>query len=123
MFSPMVKANPIDQSEFARGFQAVLRVLKVRPRPFYNTRHTFISVALTLGCNQKWIAEQTGTSIAMIQEHYGKYIRDDGDALLRAYVVQPKPLPKPCRVKFLTVGKIWRARQESNLYLGFRRPS
>ena len=68
----------------------MLRVLKVRPRPFYNTRHTFISVALTLGCNEKWIAEQTGTSIAMIQEHYGKYIRDDGDALLRVYVVQPK---------------------------------
>ena len=66
--------KPIDQSEFARGFQAVLRVLKIRPRPFYNTRHTFISVALTLGCNQKWIAEQTGTSIAMIQEHYGRYI-------------------------------------------------
>lgn len=26
----------------------------------------------------------------MIQEHYGKYIRDDGDALLRAYVEQSK---------------------------------
>jgi hypothetical protein len=26
----------------------------------------------------------------MIQEHYGKYIRDDGDALLRAYVEKPK---------------------------------
>lgn len=46
---------------------------------FYNARHTFISIALTLGCNQKWIAEQTGTSIAMLQEHYGKDIRDDGD--------------------------------------------
>jgi integrase len=86
------QGRPIDQSEFNRcSFQPVLRVLKLRPRPFYNTRHTFISIALTLGCNQKWIAEQTGTSIAMIQEHYGKYIRDDGDALLRAYVNQPKP--------------------------------
>jgi hypothetical protein len=47
-------------------------------------------VALTLGCNQKWIAEQTGTSIAMIQVHYGKYIRDDGDAMLRAHVERPK---------------------------------
>jgi integrase len=84
------QGKPIDQSEYARGFQAVLRVLKIRPRPFYNVRHTFISLALTIGCNQKWIAEQTGTSIAMIQEHYGKYIRDDGDALLRAYVEQPK---------------------------------
>jgi integrase len=80
------EGKPIDQSEFARAFQGVLRVLKIRPRPFYNTRHTFISVALTIGCNQKRIAEQTRTSVAMIQEHYGKYIRDDGDALLRAYV-------------------------------------
>jgi integrase len=82
--------QPIDQSEFARGFQGALRVLEIRQRPFYNTRHTYISVALTLGCNQKWIAEQTGTSIAMIQENYGKYIRDDGDVLLRAYVQRPK---------------------------------
>ena len=64
----------------------MLRVLESRPRPFYNVRHTVISVALTIGCNQKWTAGQTGTSLAMIQEHYGKYIRDDGDALLRAYV-------------------------------------
>lgn len=83
------QGKPIDQSEFARGFQAVLRVLKIRHRPFYNLRHTFISIALTLGCNQKWIAEQTGTSVQMIQEHYGKYIRSDGDALLRAYVEKP----------------------------------
>ena len=62
----------------------------LRPRPFYNTRHTFVGVALTIGCNQKWIAEQTGTSIAMIQEHYGRYVRDDGDALLRVYVEKPK---------------------------------
>ena len=63
---------PIDRSESARGFQAVLRVLQIRPRPLYNTRHTFISVALTIGCNQKWLVEQTGTSIAIIQEHCGK---------------------------------------------------
>jgi integrase len=43
------QGKPIDQSEFARGFQAVLRVLKIRQRPFYSLRHTFISIALTLG--------------------------------------------------------------------------
>jgi len=85
-----VSGKPIDQSESACGFRGALRVLEIRQRPFYNTRHTYITVALTLGCNQKWIAEQTGTSIAMIQENYGKYIRDDGDALLRAYVEKPK---------------------------------
>ena len=84
------QGKPIDQGEFGRAFQGVLRVLEIRQRRFYNIRHTFISVALTIGCNQKWIAEQTGTSIAMIQDHYGKYIRDGGDALLRAYVEQPK---------------------------------
>ena len=26
----------------------------------------------------------------MIQEHYGRYIRDDGDVLLSAYVEKPK---------------------------------
>src|SRR6266478_3255681 len=78
--------QPLDQNEFGRKFQDVLRVLEIRPRPFYNTRHTYISVALTLGCNPKWIGEQTATSLIMIQQNYGKYIRDDGDALLRAYV-------------------------------------
>jgi len=88
--------RPIDQDKFGRRFQDVLRVLNIRPRRFYNARHTHISVALTLGCNPKWIAEQTGTSLAMIQKNYGKYIRDDGDALLRAYVGQ-KPEKKVIR--------------------------
>lgn len=126
------QGNPIDQSEFARGFQAVLRVLNMRARPFYNTRHTFISVALTEGTNQKWIAEQTGTSIAMIQEHYGKYIRDDGDAALRAYVEKLKSDKvgrKTGTFAETLVGdgskyaNLWCARQELNLYLGLRRPS
>ena len=44
-----------------------------------------------MGSNPKWVSEQTGTSIAMLQQHYGEYIRDDGDALLRAYVSASKP--------------------------------
>jgi len=84
------QGRPIDQSEFARGFQGVLRVLGIRPRPFYNTRHTYISVALTAGCNLKWIAEQCGTSVLMIQQNYGKFIRSDGDAPMLAYLSQSK---------------------------------
>jgi integrase len=78
--------RPLDQNEFGRKFTAVLKELRIRARRFYNARHTYISVALTIGCNPKWIAEQTGTSLIMIQQNYGKYIRDDGDALLRNYV-------------------------------------
>jgi integrase len=84
------QGRAIDQAEFGRDFQGVLRLLKIRPRPFYNTRHTYISVALTLGCNIKWIAEQCGTSVEMIQENYGKYIRSDGDAPMLAYLAKQK---------------------------------
>jgi integrase len=55
----------------------------ISERKFYATRHTYISVALTAGVNIKWIAQQCGTSVAMIEKHYGRYIRDDGDAPLR----------------------------------------
>ena len=64
----------------------MLRVLSIRPRPCFNTRHARISVALTIGSNAKWVAEQCGTSLQMIQSHYARYIRQDGDALLRNYV-------------------------------------
>ena len=76
--------------ECGRAFQGELRVPRIRPRPFYTTRHRYISVALTIGSKAKWVAEQTGTCIAMIQAHCERYIHDDGDALLRSYVEQPK---------------------------------
>jgi hypothetical protein len=40
-------------------------------------------VALSHGVNIKWLAEQCGTSVEMIERNYGKHIRDDGDAPLR----------------------------------------
>ena len=67
-----------------RHWNKVLRAIGVRQRKFYNTRHTFISTSLTAGVNIKWLSEHTGTSIRMIEERYGKYILDDGDAPLRA---------------------------------------
>jgi hypothetical protein len=34
----------------------------------------------------KWVAEQCGTSLQMIQADYGRYARQYGDALLLNYV-------------------------------------
>ncbi len=34
---------------------------------------------LSNGVNIKWLAEYCGTSMAMIEKHYGKYIRGDVD--------------------------------------------
>ena len=38
---------------------------------------TFISLALSRGGNIKWLAEYCGTSVAMIEKHYGRYIKSD----------------------------------------------
>jgi len=76
--------NPINEDKWRKKhwFNA-LRLLSIRERKFYATRHTYISVALRAGVNTKWLAEQCGTSVAMIEKHYGRYIKDDGDAPLR----------------------------------------
>ena len=48
-------------------------------------------MALSHGVNIKWLAEQCGTSVEMIERNYGRHIRDDGDAPLRALLVaQPE---------------------------------
>ena len=61
-----------------------LRACNIRPRKFYATRHTFISDALSQGLNIKWIAEYCGTSVAMIEKHYGRYIRERFQGAIRA---------------------------------------
>jgi hypothetical protein len=89
--------DPIDQDEFAaRHFWRALRALNIRHRDFYATRDTFISVMLMHGEPAKRIAEYCGTSLAMIESSYGKWIGGSqrfGEAALKA--AQPKPTPKP----------------------------
>ena len=51
-----------------------LRATGTRERKPYTMRHTFISVGLSNDANPKWLAEYCGTSITMIEKHYGKYI-------------------------------------------------
>jgi DNA-binding NarL/FixJ family response regulator len=46
-------------------------------------RHTFISDALTKGLNVKFIAEYTGTSLAMIEQHYRRFLEAEASAQLR----------------------------------------
>jgi len=63
-----------------------LRAKKLRVRKPYTMRNTFISVGLTNGVNIMWLADYRGTSVAMIEKHYGKYIRDDADEQLARLV-------------------------------------
>jgi len=79
------EGSPINEDKWRKKhWYRALRALGTKPRKFYATKHTYISVALSAGCNLKWLAEQCGTSVAMIEKHYGRYIKDDGDAPLRA---------------------------------------
>lgn len=62
-------------------------------------RHSFISVGLSNGVNIKWLAEYCGTSVAMIEKHYGKYIRGNVDEQFhRLLGVKTEILPKPFRL-------------------------
>lgn len=48
---------------------------------FYSLRHTHISLALLAGVNIQVLAENTGTSVRMIERHYGKFLRQDRRAM------------------------------------------
>jgi integrase len=78
------EGNPITEDKWrGKYWYRALRVCEIRPRKFYATRHTFISHALSRGANIKWVAEYCGTSVQMIEKHYGKYITNDAKEQLK----------------------------------------
>jgi integrase len=48
---------------------------------FYALRHSHISLALLAGVNIQVLAENCGTSVRMIEQHYGKFLRADRRAM------------------------------------------
>jgi integrase len=48
---------------------------------FYALRHAHISRALLAGVNAQVVAENCGTSVRMIERHYGKFLRADRRAM------------------------------------------
>jgi len=87
VFTNQTHGGPIDQRHWPRKhWQAALRELKVRPRKFYATKHTFISLALSAGVNLKWLADYCGTSVTMIERHYGRFLEERAETHLRLLV-------------------------------------
>jgi integrase len=60
------------------NWSRICKAAKVRPRKFYATRHTFISAALSHGESPLEVAEYCGTSMRMIDRHYGAWIGKRG---------------------------------------------
>jgi len=73
--------RPINSKNFARStWKPLLKKLKIRYRRAYNTRHTFISMALKAGERVDFVARFVGhSSTKMIYECYQGYIPDTDD--------------------------------------------
>jgi hypothetical protein len=99
---------PLDTDRFVElRWHRALRATGIRPRKFYGTRHTFISVALSRGCNPKWVAKYCGTSLEMLDKHYGDWMGDDHGELERLSPSVAKPdrggtKPGPFRAAVVT---------------------
>jgi len=87
------RGNPVETRAFSKWIWIpVLRALHMKQRRLYSTRHTYISKALTAGANTKYVAEYVGTSLQMIEKHYGRYMgRRDVDPLTLARQVGRNP--------------------------------
>lgn len=76
------QGEPVDLDRFVEHhWHRALSATGIRPRKFYSTRATFISTALTRGANLKWLADYCGTSVEMIERHYGRYMQSDAGQL------------------------------------------
>jgi integrase len=53
---------------------------------FYSLRHSYISLAMARGVQIQVLAENCGTSVAMIQKHYGKFADDHRQAQFEVMV-------------------------------------
>ena len=61
-------------SFYHREWLPMLRRLNIRPRPFYNTRHSYVSFLLSIGAKSAFVSSQTGDSIRTLETHYAKYV-------------------------------------------------
>jgi integrase len=119
------EGNPITEDKWrGKYWYRALRACGVRARKFYAKRYTFISDALSNGLNIKWVAEYCGTSVAMIEKHYGRYIKSDSkEQLKRLFAGKTETftetLPQQLRAKRTQVagkfgGSKWSGRVDLN---------
>lgn len=74
---------PINENNFyKRVWLPTLRRLKIRERPFYNCRHSYISYLLSIGKALAFVSAQTGHSIRTLEKHYKKYLPQESDLVL-----------------------------------------
>ena len=84
------KQQPVNQELFRmKAWEPILKRLGVRYRPPFLMRHTFATLAISVGENPNWVSRMLGhKSLVMTLERYNRYVpnltREDGKALLAA---------------------------------------
>jgi integrase len=70
-----LEGAPVDEENFYnREWLPMLRRLNIRPRPFYNTRHSYASFMLSIGARVAFVAAQIGDSTKTVETNYAKYL-------------------------------------------------
>jgi integrase len=86
--------TPLDEERFVeKHWHRALRATGIRPRKFYATRHTFITLGVARGGNLKTLAEYAGTSLQMIEDHYAASSTEAQQASLLALIAGAEPAP------------------------------
>ena len=80
--------EPWGKSHQHRPMKEAVKAAKLpRDTVFYSLRHYHISKALIAGLPVQVIAENCGTSVRMIEKHYGKFMPKDRRRLLNQVVL------------------------------------
>src|SRR6266550_2168234 len=90
--------TPIDEVNFyKREWLPILNAKKITPRPFYNTRHSYVSFLYSIGAKSGFISSQTGDSIKTLERDYAKYIKeaDDKRDFVESQIQKSATLVKP----------------------------
>ena len=75
--------TPWGKSHQHRSMKEVVKAARLpRDTVFYSLRHYHISKALLAGIPPQVVAENCGTSVRMIEKHYGKFMPKDRRAML-----------------------------------------
>ena len=82
---PRDDGKPWGKSGYTRPLAAAVKLAKLpEDTCHYSLRHTYASQSLMAGMNVQLLAENMGTSVAMIEKHYGKFTKSARRAQIEA---------------------------------------
>jgi integrase len=78
----------LDEHRQGEMFRVAVKLLRLRPRPAKNTRHTYATIMLMAGAKPSWAAAQLGHSVDMFMKRYARWIPggDGGEEIAKVEV-------------------------------------